>query len=154
MLRPCPRTSPAAGSSKPHRMRSRLVLPVPLGPATRSSDPAATANSSPANRARSPRSQLRLTASSMGRRYKRWRGCAIVGKMAATEISPLSPAFGTPLSPAALKVMLLGAGELGKEVIIALQRLGVEVVAVDRYANAPAHQVAHRHYVIDMTDPA
>ncbi len=50
--------------------------------------------------------------------------------------------------------MLLGAGELGKEVIIALQRLGVEVVAVDCYPNAPGHQVAHRRHVIDMTDPA
>lgn len=50
--------------------------------------------------------------------------------------------------------MLLGAGELGKEVIIALQRLGVEVIAVDRYANAPGHQVAHRAHVIDMTDGA
>jgi len=49
--------------------------------------------------------------------------------------------------------MLLGAGELGKEVIIAFQRLGVEVIAVDRYANAPGHQVAHRAHVIDMTDP-
>ena len=64
------------------------------------------------------------------------------------------PALGTPLSPAALKVMLLGAGELGKEVIIALQRLGVEVIAVDRYANAPGHQVAHRAHVINMADPA
>src|SRR5271155_3305127 len=60
--------------------------------------------------------------------------------------------IGTPLSPAAVKVMLLGAGELGKEVIIELQRLGVETIAVDRYANAPAQQVAHRAYVIDMTD--
>ena len=50
--------------------------------------------------------------------------------------------------------MLLGSGELGKEVVIALQRLGVEVIAVDRYANAPAQQVAHRAHVIDMTDPA
>jgi phosphoribosylglycinamide formyltransferase 2 len=50
--------------------------------------------------------------------------------------------------------MLLGAGELGKEVIIALQRLGVEVTAVDRYAHAPGHHVAHRWHVIDMTDPA
>jgi phosphoribosylglycinamide formyltransferase 2 len=50
--------------------------------------------------------------------------------------------------------MLLGAGELGKEVIIALQRLGVEVIAVDRYADAPGHQVAHRAHVIDMTDGA
>ncbi|ATE59864.1 formate-dependent phosphoribosylglycinamide formyltransferase [Thauera sinica] len=60
--------------------------------------------------------------------------------------------FGTPLSPGALKVMLLGAGELGKEVIIALQRLGVEVIAVDRYPDAPGHQVAHRAHVISMTD--
>ena len=60
--------------------------------------------------------------------------------------------IGTPLSDSATRVMLLGAGELGKEVIIALQRLGVEVIAVDRYANAPGHQVAHRAHVIDMTD--
>lgn len=62
--------------------------------------------------------------------------------------------IGTPLSPNATRVMLLGSGELGKEVIIALQRLGVEVIAVDRYANAPGHQVAHRSHVIDMTDDA
>ncbi|WP_455204534.1 formate-dependent phosphoribosylglycinamide formyltransferase [Kaarinaea lacus] len=62
--------------------------------------------------------------------------------------------IGTPLSPTATKVMLLGSGELGKEVIIALQRLGVEVIAVDRYANAPGHQVAHRAHVINMADPA
>ncbi|WP_423709867.1 formate-dependent phosphoribosylglycinamide formyltransferase [Undibacterium sp. WLX3042] len=62
--------------------------------------------------------------------------------------------IGTPLSPSATKVMLLGSGELGKEVIISLQRLGVEVIAVDRYENAPGHQVAHRAYVIDMTDGA
>jgi len=60
--------------------------------------------------------------------------------------------IGTPLSPSAIRVMLLGSGELGKEVIIALQRLGVEVIAVDRYANAPGHQVAHRAHVVDMTD--
>ncbi|MBP6013130.1 MAG: formate-dependent phosphoribosylglycinamide formyltransferase [Alphaproteobacteria bacterium] len=60
--------------------------------------------------------------------------------------------IGTPLSPNATKVMMLGAGELGKEVVIELQRLGVEVIAVDRYANAPGHQVAHRSHVIDMTD--
>lgn len=60
--------------------------------------------------------------------------------------------IGTPLSPAATRVMLLGAGELGKEVIIALQRLGVEVIAVDRYDDAPGHQVAHRAQVIDMTN--
>ena len=60
--------------------------------------------------------------------------------------------LGTPLSPAAVKVMLLGSGELGKEVVIELQRLGVETIAVDRYAGAPAAQVAHRAHVIDMTD--
>ncbi|WP_296945023.1 formate-dependent phosphoribosylglycinamide formyltransferase [uncultured Massilia sp.] len=62
--------------------------------------------------------------------------------------------LGTPLSPSATKVMLLGSGELGKEVIISLQRLGVEVIAVDRYPNAPGHQIAHRAHVIDMTDGA
>jgi phosphoribosylglycinamide formyltransferase 2 len=60
--------------------------------------------------------------------------------------------IGTPLSPSATRVMLLGAGELGKEIIIALQRLGVEVVAVDRYDGAPGHQVAHRSQTIDMAD--
>ncbi len=60
--------------------------------------------------------------------------------------------IGTPLSKSATRVMLLGAGELGKEVIIALQRLGVEVIAVDRYANAPGHQVAHRAHVVNMAD--
>ncbi len=60
--------------------------------------------------------------------------------------------IGTPLSPSATRVMLLGSGELGKEVIIALQRLGVETIAVDRYPNAPGHQVAHRSHVIPMTD--
>jgi len=62
--------------------------------------------------------------------------------------------LGTPLSRSATKVMLLGSGELGKEVIIALQRLGVETIAVDRYANAPGHQVAHRSHVINMADGA
>lgn len=62
------------------------------------------------------------------------------------------PHLGTPLSPSATKVMMLGCGELGKEVIIALQRLGVEVIGVDRYPNAPGHQVAHRSHVINMTD--
>ncbi len=61
--------------------------------------------------------------------------------------------IGTPLSPSATRVMLLGSGELGKEVIIALQRLGVEVIAVDRYPNAPGHQVAHRFHSINMADP-
>lgn len=64
------------------------------------------------------------------------------------------PRFGTPLSPTAIRVMMLGSGELGKEVVIELQRLGVEVIAVDRYPNAPAHQVAHRSHVIDMTNGA
>jgi len=62
--------------------------------------------------------------------------------------------LGTPLSPSATKVMLLGSGELGKEVIIALQRLGVETIAVDRYPDAPGHQVAHRAHVINMADGA
>ena len=62
--------------------------------------------------------------------------------------------IGTPLSPSATRVMLLGSGELGKEVIIALQRFGVEVIAVDRYANAPGHHVANRSHVINMADPA
>ncbi|MDM8084588.1 formate-dependent phosphoribosylglycinamide formyltransferase [Cellulomonas cellasea] len=61
--------------------------------------------------------------------------------------------WGTPLSPAAARVMLLGSGELGKEVLIALQRLGVETIAVDRYPGAPGHQVAHRAHTLDMTDP-
>jgi phosphoribosylglycinamide formyltransferase 2 len=64
----------------------------------------------------------------------------------------MSNRIGTPLSPIATKVMLLGGGELGKEVVIELQRLGVETIVVDRYANAPAQQVAHRAHVIDMTD--
>ncbi|MDF9753224.1 formate-dependent phosphoribosylglycinamide formyltransferase (GAR transformylase) [Pseudomonas hunanensis] len=60
--------------------------------------------------------------------------------------------IGTPLSPTATRVLLCGCGELGKEVVIELQRLGVEVIAVDRYANAPAMQVAHRSHVINMLD--
>jgi phosphoribosylglycinamide formyltransferase 2 len=62
--------------------------------------------------------------------------------------------LGTPLSPSATRVMLLGSGELGKEVLIALQRLGVETIAVDRYENAPGHQVAHHARTITMSDPA
>ncbi len=62
--------------------------------------------------------------------------------------------LGTPLTPHATRLMLLGSGELGKEVAIEAQRLGVEVIAVDRYANAPAMQVAHRSHVIDMLDAA
>ncbi len=60
--------------------------------------------------------------------------------------------LGTPLTEASLKVMLLGGGELGKEVVIALQRLGVETIVVDRYPNSPASQVAHKSHVINMTD--
>lgn len=60
--------------------------------------------------------------------------------------------WGTPLTKVAKRVMLLGSGELGKEVIMALQRFGVEVIAVDRYANAPGHQVAHHAVVVDMAD--
>ncbi|MBP6894069.1 phosphoribosylglycinamide formyltransferase 2 [Pseudacidovorax sp. 1753] len=61
--------------------------------------------------------------------------------------------LGTPLSPSSTRVMLLGSGELGKEVLIALQRLGVETIAVDRYDNAPGQQVAHRARTITMSDP-
>ncbi|CAL93886.1 formate-dependent phosphoribosylglycinamide formyltransferase [Azoarcus olearius] len=64
------------------------------------------------------------------------------------------PRIGTPLSPTATRVLLCGSGELGKEVVIELQRLGCEVIAVDRYPNAPAMQVAHRNHVISMLDGA
>src|SRR5688572_16961576 len=60
--------------------------------------------------------------------------------------------IGTPLKSSAIKVMLLGSGELGKEVVIEFQRYGVEVIAVDRYENAPAMHVAHRSYTISMLD--
>ncbi|MBW7461144.1 NAD-dependent epimerase/dehydratase family protein, partial [Paenibacillus sepulcri] len=60
--------------------------------------------------------------------------------------------YGSPLTPHARKIMLLGSGELGKEVVMEAQRLGIETIAVDRYANAPAMQVAHRSHVIDMLD--
>jgi phosphoribosylglycinamide formyltransferase 2 len=66
--------------------------------------------------------------------------------------APTLPAIGTPLSTVATRVMLLGAGELGKEVLIALQRLGVETIAVDRYAHAPGQQVAHHARTIAMSD--
>ena len=62
--------------------------------------------------------------------------------------------LGTPLSPYATRVLLLGSGELGKEVAIELQRFGAEVIAADRYADAPAMQVAHRSHVLDMLDGA
>ncbi len=68
--------------------------------------------------------------------------------MAATSVT-----LGTPLSPSATRVLFLGSGELGKEVAIELQRFGVEVIAADRYADAPAMQVAHRSHVLDMLDP-
>ena len=61
--------------------------------------------------------------------------------------------IGTPFSPTATRVLMLGSGELGKEVVIELQRLGVEVIACDRYPDAPAMQVAHRSHVINMLDP-
>lgn len=64
-----------------------------------------------------------------------------------------SVSIGTPGSRSATRVMMLGSGELGKEVVIELQRLGIEVIAVDRYAHAPAMQVAHHNYVINMLDP-
>jgi phosphoribosylglycinamide formyltransferase 2 len=62
--------------------------------------------------------------------------------------------IGTPLAPGATRLLLLGSGELGKEVAIEAQRLGIEVIAVDRYASAPAMQVAHRAHVVNMLDPA
>lgn len=69
-----------------------------------------------------------------------------------TQSAAQTARFGTPLSPAATRVMLLGSGELGKEVLIALQRLGVETIAVDRYENAPGQQVAHHARTIAMSD--
>ena len=62
--------------------------------------------------------------------------------------------IGTPLSPSATRIVFLGSGELGKEVVIELQRLGCEVIAIDRYANAPAMQVAHRSHVVNMLNGA
>jgi phosphoribosylglycinamide formyltransferase 2 len=63
-----------------------------------------------------------------------------------------NPVLGTPLTDTAVRLMLLGAGDLGKEVALEAQRLGVEVIAVDRYPNAPAMQVAHRAHVVNMLD--
>jgi phosphoribosylglycinamide formyltransferase 2 len=74
--------------------------------------------------------------------------------MSRAPATPVPVSLGTPLSPSATRVLFLGSGELGKEVAIELQRLGVEVIAADRYANAPAMQVAHRSHVLDMLDPA
>ena len=62
------------------------------------------------------------------------------------------PIIGTPLTPKATRIMLLGSGELGKELAIEAQRFGIEIIAVDRYSNAPAMQLSHRSYVIDMLD--
>ena len=67
---------------------------------------------------------------------------------------PIAPVLGTPWTRSATKVALLGAGEIGKEVTIALSRLGVEVTAIDRYEGAPAQQVAHNALTVDMRDPA
>ena len=61
--------------------------------------------------------------------------------------------FGTPSTPGATRLLLLGSGELGKEVAIEAQRFGIEVIAADRYADAPAMQVAHRSHVLNMLDP-
>ncbi len=75
-------------------------------------------------------------------------------EISSATLQPALRRLGTPLSQSATRVMLLGAGELGKEVLIALQRLGVETIAVDRYADAPGMQVAHRSHVVSMTDGA
>ena len=77
-------------------------------------------------------------------------GCRPIASIVFREVVFMR--LGTPLSPSAVRVMLLGSGELGKEVAIALQRLGCEVIAVDRYADAPGMQVAHRSHVVSMTD--
>ena len=69
-------------------------------------------------------------------------------------MSNQSVKIGTPLTSSAIKVMMLGSGELGKEVVIEFQRYGVEVIAVDRYDHAPAMQVAHRSYTFSMLDGA
>lgn len=74
--------------------------------------------------------------------------------MTLTTPNAARTSWGTPLSPSARRLLLLGSGELGKEVVIEAQRLGIEVIACDRYAGAPAMQVAHRSHVLDMTDPA
>ena len=77
--------------------------------------------------------------------------------MTTTDAAPdsiLAPTLGTPLSSTATRVLLCGGGELGKEVVIELQRLGVEVIALDRYKNAPAMQVADRCHVLSMLDEA
>jgi len=75
-----------------------------------------------------------------------------VAPVSASELLTVMTEIGTPLPQGATKVLLCGAGELGKEVVLELQRFGVETVAVDRYPNAPAMQVAHRAHVINMLD--
>ncbi len=75
-----------------------------------------------------------------------------VAPVRASELLTVMTQIGTPLSPGATKVLLCGAGELGKEVVLELQRFGVETIAVDRYPNAPAMQVAHRSHVVNMLD--
>jgi len=94
----------------------------------------------------------------MGRHFQpgHRRGDNSTGAPANIHSNPgttMQKPLGTPLSPHATRVMLLGSGELGKEVLIALQRLGVETIAVDRYANAPGQQVAHHAHTITMSDP-
>src|SRR5690554_2953468 len=71
---------------------------------------------------------------------------------AGMTVSENTVRIGTPLKPNATRVLFCGSGELGKEVVIELQRFGVEVIAIDRYADAPAMQVAHRSHVVDMLD--
>ena len=71
----------------------------------------------------------------------------------STQPPPPPPVLGTPWTDSATRVALLGAGELGKEIAIALTRLGVEVTAIDRYEGAPAQQVAHNALTVDMSDP-
>ncbi len=70
-----------------------------------------------------------------------------------TDNTKTSVRLGTPLKSNSFRVLFCGSGELGKEVVIELQRFGVEVIAIDRYADAPAMQVAHRSHVVDMLDP-
>ena len=77
---------------------------------------------------------------------------ALVSTSVLCSIVSFAP--GPPLTDTAVRIVLLGSGELGREVAIEAMRLGCEVLAVDRYAGAPAMQVAQRHAVIDMTDPA
>jgi phosphoribosylglycinamide formyltransferase 2 len=84
-------------------------------------------------------------SAALGDRHEFSAGCGTTQRMKPVSI-------GTPKSAHATRVLMLGSGELGKEVVIELQRFGVEVIACDRYADAPAMQVAHRSHVIDMLD--